>query len=659
MALESFYGGRQGASIVIKKHYDYIKLPSNPSYRARMYAIDNNDRYILDENNNFVVQTFNNFDKHLWKYTSLNGESVTITNGQKKTLPKIEATGMVDEFAKGGESTNQVNYGEYVIIDTIGNDDTQGGEGGLWQKNNPDNGKIFRRGLNFVYDEINNPLAGAEYIGQIVGPQGESPALAIDSYDAIVTTQDPNRYRTGIYTVSQNDLVPGKTIDSGSVKYNDDIDYVYCNVRDGLGNINTVRIGFKIPFLVTEFTGKRIEPYDANGNILPINVELAERLDNGNHPFYEKWEIKVPKGIKGDSFKNLRCRYTQPRENVNIYQSRPVAGSADPPIVRAARATDYIIATNYDADAARGSFPVAASKESTVIVGYIKAEDAWNAQIKCDLYKYDNKLAGDITIEDVTDFNDIAGIKVSDEGDITIYYTGKDSKGRSQVEYKKMVKWIKDVEIQTNGENQFDYASNEEGWGDQKVHITYNNNVTTALGQPLNYIVDTFYVPAVTSVAKYANHQGHLLVYYSDPERRISSKDSRVIDGESFPSVRLGKEVEGWVDLGDFRIREVGHLIFAKYATFDDIPNYPPEMIMGSPSDPDYLYAGWGALYTNADDTEWVAYYNYKEERWERGLPNASEIQHPGNVIATVTNKYQLQVDGFLVNTQNVACVEI
>jgi hypothetical protein len=52
---------------------------------------------------------------------------------------------MVELFQQGG-SYNTVNYGEYVVIDTIVNDNHYG---------NPENGIIYRRGLN--YTEIFNP----------------------------------------------------------------------------------------------------------------------------------------------------------------------------------------------------------------------------------------------------------------------------------------------------------------------------------------------------------------------------------------------------------------------------------------------------------------------------------------------------------------------
>ena len=129
---------------------------------------------------------------------------------------------MVDAFQKGG-SYNTVNYGEYVIIDTIANKN---------HYNSPQNGIIYRRGLNYLepfnpnnlnvnsdysiekndkdssgveryYDIttdkdgntnkvfnankfrlafnefVTNPGGGAEYIGQIVGPQGAATELSV------------------------------------------------------------------------------------------------------------------------------------------------------------------------------------------------------------------------------------------------------------------------------------------------------------------------------------------------------------------------------------------------------------------------------------------------------------------------------------------------
>ena len=67
---------------------------------------------------------------------------------------------MVNSFKQGDQYT-EVNYGEHVIIDTE-------------NKNDPDNGKIYKRGY-----ELSNNLGGAIYIGLIVGPAGLAPALEL------------------------------------------------------------------------------------------------------------------------------------------------------------------------------------------------------------------------------------------------------------------------------------------------------------------------------------------------------------------------------------------------------------------------------------------------------------------------------------------------
>ena len=58
-------------------------------------------------------------------------------------------------------------YGEYCIIDTI-------------NKNDKDNGMVFRRTLNTAGDTGDGC---AEYIGQIVGPAGGTPNIELGSLD--------------------------------------------------------------------------------------------------------------------------------------------------------------------------------------------------------------------------------------------------------------------------------------------------------------------------------------------------------------------------------------------------------------------------------------------------------------------------------------------
>ena len=102
---------------------------------------------------------------------------------------------MVDAFSGGGAYT-KANYGQYVIIDTVLN------EG---RSSSLENGLLYRRGFDYndsgygpkpiktasMTDQefheqwvkwVQNPGAGAIYVGQIVGPEGRTPELSIQHW---------------------------------------------------------------------------------------------------------------------------------------------------------------------------------------------------------------------------------------------------------------------------------------------------------------------------------------------------------------------------------------------------------------------------------------------------------------------------------------------
>lgn len=228
---------------------------------------------------------------------------------------------MVRDFSKGGNFLD-VNYDEYVIINTI-------------NKNHADNGKIFRRGYDYSsartisgyraykdgqqiiggtvqeysgatyeFDE-NITAGGAVYIGTVVGPAGRSPHLKILSYDDIKTIQEgfQTQKSQGSMTLEQEDLLPGKYIEDNKIKYNDSILWYCASVRNENNDDSIAYIGLKIPYLVTEFETEAVSSYNSEGYI--EDMTKIERIDDFLHPFYEKWKISIPKGIKGDSFKNI------------------------------------------------------------------------------------------------------------------------------------------------------------------------------------------------------------------------------------------------------------------------------------------------------------------------------------------------------------------
>lgn len=295
---------------------------------------------------------------------------------------------MVQAFQQGG-SYNAVNYGEYVIIDTIVNDNHYG---------SPENGIIYRRGLNFnqnfnpnntqdneilvnenntiskedtypldyrfpekagkkiyyiygqdlqgnqtlTFDEekfrstfsafAQNPGGGAQYVGQIVGPQGEAPQLSLISWTQFLQRyEDPAAADLNKNTFTINPP-PGVQFDpdTGEIvedSFKDTIDYGYLDIKDAYGNITGAYISLNIPKAIFKYHAESIEPYpdyiDENtregryfshegiavytggdqetgvGGLWEYTNLITEDEISLNHNYFWQYDMKVPKGIKG------------------------------------------------------------------------------------------------------------------------------------------------------------------------------------------------------------------------------------------------------------------------------------------------------------------------------------------------------------------------
>lgn len=392
---------------------------------------------------------------------------------------------MVAAFSQGG-SYKTVNYDEYVLIDTV-------------SKNDTDNGKIFRRGY-----EYNNEMGGAIYMGQIVGPAGYSPHVELKTIAEVEAVQERDNFTyrrgTGSYAPSEN-LVPGKYIDNTLVKYNDKITWAYCSVRDENEADTTVHIGFKFPYTVIEYEANSVNPYYHRSNNTSdfINENLVERTDDETHPFYEKWHINVPKGIKGDALKNLRVQVATTAIEEYDGQQDDISNGRE-----------VLVYNYYDYSASENPTP------KQIYLG---------------------------------DYNMISSINLADDGTLTIDYTHDDT-----ITYTKKIKWIDNVtlnpntgayKIQYNNGTEYNtqlvYPSdlsintgNTEGAGNQKVHVTYTNGTGKDIGNPINYIMRT---------ACNINTAWHLYILYADPAKR----GSVAYDGRN-----------DWTDLGYIGNGEVG-----------------------------------------------------------------------------------------------------
>ena len=280
---------------------------------------------------------------------------------------------MVAKFKQGPNYT-AVHYDEHVMINTV-------------NKNDPDNGRVYRRGYNFT-----NTMGGAEYIGTIVGPAGKAPMLEMTTVADVKSKHASEgydeRFSSGQYSPTGGNLVPGKT---GSGTFNDAITWACCSIRNENDEDATAYIGFTFPYTVIDYETSWIEPYVAGRY---ADTSSATRVDDETHPFFEKWHINVPKGVKGNAFMNLKVEAAS--TNVEEY-----TGQAD--------------------DINNGR----------MILAY-------------DYYNYDDYQNGAPVRLYLGDYNMIDNVSIDDEGTITIDYSHDDDSV-----WTKKIKWVKSVTLNT------------------------------------------------------------------------------------------------------------------------------------------------------------------------------------------------------------------
>ena len=347
----------------------------------------------------------------------------------------LDIPSMTTDFAQGN-SFKDVSFDEYVLINNP-------------NKNHPDNGKIFRRGYDYnsnrkieatvLVDSENHRYQsvteeryknlpngakflkdseweahGAEYIGTIIGPSGKAPLLTMTSYEDAQAKQASNfetRKSNGMYSpnVLNPGLIPGK---EGNT-YHDSIQWYCTSIRnDNYGDDTEAFIGFKFPYLVTQWQTQQVEPYDKNGNI--NDTSKIQKIDDGTHPYYNKWHLDIPKGIKGDTFKNLKVTtYRDWLRSLNNSGQRVM----------------------YKVDSSVYS-PAAADQDKQILI----YED-WN---------YDNKQAGQVIYYYLGDYNQIKNMTLNN-GVFTITFTHDGPKTFT-------FDYVKDVKINNRGYLQFDYS---------------------------------------------------------------------------------------------------------------------------------------------------------------------------------------------------------
>lgn len=450
-SMESFYGGRQGASFVIVKRFDGLDIPENTYYKYKCFAQDADGLFYVP----LIEKTNDNYMTYLhWGVIPCDGVTiVTSASGVVSDPLDLEyQEGMRQHFAKGGATTSEVNYGEYVIIDTIA---------GRGEYSNPDNGKVYRRGMNYDYNATTNPLCGAEYIGQIVGPKGDAPELAMDTVQTVLDNNGIMKSYTPQEGDSEDGIVPGRYYDDDDNEvYNDVIDYAWATVRDAFGNIIGCMIGFTFPYLVPEMSGSARTPYytqedydegriaDASliGHIIPYTADFNLFVDNGlstddrdpdhgdtGHPFFRKWKISIPKGVKGDTETNLEIYPTKVVDGSTVYNNVSSSGELSGP--KAALADNLTLdLTDFETTKELGYATVSAEDGG----GYVYLTDTRGLRMRYLQTNYDNLIDGESEWIDIGEYNTITRVSLSEDGWLTVFYSWDDPQTLEEV-----IRWIK------------------------------------------------------------------------------------------------------------------------------------------------------------------------------------------------------------------------
>lgn len=326
----------------------------------------------------------------------------------------LSVSDMVAAFKQGATYT-AVWYGEYVIIDTP-------------NKNDKDNGKIYRRGLDYQ-----NTLGGAEYIGQVVGPSSGTPYFSFDTIPSVqAKAQEPlpeysyKRYPTGrdaqgkyitsdgngkniasFELTTKDALVPGK---DGNT-FHDSIKYTWLNIRmDNADADSWFYVGFEIPYMVIDFEVHSTSPYDNLGNRRDLTT--MDRIDDKTHPFWENWDIGIPKGIKGDALRNLRV--ITPKTGDVIYTFENITTTVD------------LESGNFHTSLGTPGYP---GQQEDITNGY--------QILVFDYYYFDNHSDGDKVTVYVADYKIVSAIYLDDDGTLRLAMTHD-----GQTRFEKKIKWI-------------------------------------------------------------------------------------------------------------------------------------------------------------------------------------------------------------------------
>ena len=391
MSLESFYGGKQGVSPVIRASFKYVNK-KDPAY------------ILKKESGNTPL------DKEV----------------------------MEECFA---DSTyTDVWYGELAIIDAE-------------NRSNPNHGCLYRRTLNRSNTNEKDTSHG-EYIGTLAGPATGFPQTEIYNFSEVkngiapATNFSPenlyiypdtnaeggivrkffksNEELTEAITSASPLIITPKSSDFISGKEEDNIKYYWVDVVNNTiedsEEKTTLYLGFQIPYPVFEFQINSVDWTD------PFKSEEIKKEGDTlfvEHPFYKNTKLSIPVGVRGSDVGNLRKVKVEKDEERDEYPY-PIYKYSDFHFNNGLLDNDPV--------------PI----NSTINGKYIWLYDFTTYGI------FDNNIFSKKFSCYLGDVEEIEKVNITEEGQITVKYFNKEEVELLNEEYP--IKYIKNIQYnQTNG----------------------------------------------------------------------------------------------------------------------------------------------------------------------------------------------------------------
>lgn len=352
------------------------------------------------------------------------------------------------------------------------------------------------------------------------------------------------------YSVVNGSLIPGVTYDGYEtdetgrkhlkpVHHQDTIDWRYISVVNENLSESTAFVGFRFGVPVVEFEAEAVDAYynrndveasldyDNINLITPVSTDTVEEGVTVKHPFHSKWDIKIPKGVKGDCISNIRV----------------VSASAE------------LMMLDLDEN---GNLVYNEDRTKLSVSPYNDEDDIANSRmiIVCDYTNYDRVPEGDTGTIFLGDYNMIDEITFTENGTLTIDYshdntdeypewitwltgltldkeTGKfvttfnnqtQDNAKDTTQY---LTWVKDIQMDEHGSITYTHTTSENDRTDEnvinwiksftfdketgKLTVQFNNSNLTDFEHTLNYIQNV----------ELRTTDNHILITHSDPEKGV------------------------------------------------------------------------------------------------------------------------------------------